>query len=189
MERISILEGVSRADLASFNRCRLYLGVTFLSEISSAEGRSLSRDAWNGSRPRMASLLWPYQPNPGPTSWRAWRRLLARGFLFTIPKRATRKTSHLSLDSPLGNWLQDSDWFFQKFNYFHSRHTGLIYHRDGTGYTIHSRLRRSRHQSQVYSASPLMTTLSLPPDAVPVEDLAGSATILAFRGTDITIQT
>jgi hypothetical protein len=34
-----------------------------------------------------------------------------------------------------------------------------------------------------------MTTLSLPPDAVPVEDLAGSATILAFRSTNITIQT
>jgi hypothetical protein len=38
MERISKLDGVSRADLASFNRCRLYLGVNFLSEISSADG-------------------------------------------------------------------------------------------------------------------------------------------------------
>jgi hypothetical protein len=128
MERISQLEGVSRADLASFNRCRLYLGVNFLSEISSADGRALSRDAWNGSRTRLTSLLWPYQPSPGPISWRAWRRLLARGFLFTIPKRATRQTSDLSLDSPLGDWLHDSHWFHQKFSYFHSSSTGLIYH-------------------------------------------------------------
>jgi hypothetical protein len=38
MERISKLEGVSRADLASCNCCQLYLGVNFLSKIFSDDG-------------------------------------------------------------------------------------------------------------------------------------------------------
>jgi hypothetical protein len=70
MEVISTLPMISKADLERFNRCRIFLvGVTFLSEISTADGRSLSRVAWQGTRPRFSALLWPYQPNPGPLSW------------------------------------------------------------------------------------------------------------------------
>jgi hypothetical protein len=89
----------------------------------------------------------------------------------------------------MGDWLHDFHCFHQKFRYLHSCCTGLIYHYDGKKYNMHSRLRCSRHQSQVYSAYTTTTTTSIPPDAVPVEDLAGSDTILAFCGTDITIQT
>jgi hypothetical protein len=188
MELISTLPGISKADLERFNRCRIFLGVTFLSEISTADGRSLSREAWKGTRPRFSALLWPYQPNPGPLSWRVWRHLLAKCFLFTVPTRTTPKTADLSLDSPLGNWNHDSHWYHCNFNFFHSPSTGRIYHYDGTRYHVHARLRRSRHQSQVYSATPSPQTRVLPSDSVPVEDLAGSDTILAFRGTDIRIQ-
>jgi hypothetical protein len=49
IERLSSLDGVSRADLAACNRCRLYTGVIFLSEITTADGLRLSRDAWDGT--------------------------------------------------------------------------------------------------------------------------------------------
>jgi hypothetical protein len=45
MGQISSLDGVSRADLKSFNRCRLYEGVIHLSEICTADGTSIARDA------------------------------------------------------------------------------------------------------------------------------------------------
>jgi hypothetical protein len=42
MEQILALDGVSRADLKSFNRCRLFAGVIYLSEISTADGATLT---------------------------------------------------------------------------------------------------------------------------------------------------
>jgi hypothetical protein len=69
MERIStLLPGAARADLKAFNRCRLYLGVFFLSEITMADGVSLDRLAWKGTRERFSPYLWPFQPYPGPHS-------------------------------------------------------------------------------------------------------------------------
>jgi hypothetical protein len=53
----------------------------YLSEISTADGTSITRDAWDGTRTRFSPILWPFQPCPGPRSWRVWRRLLARAFL------------------------------------------------------------------------------------------------------------
>jgi hypothetical protein len=70
MERISTLPGASRADLKAFNQCRLYLGVVFLSEITMAEGLTLDRTAWTGTRERFSPYLWPFQPCPAPKSWR-----------------------------------------------------------------------------------------------------------------------
>jgi hypothetical protein len=97
MERISALRGASRADLKTFNQCCLYLGVFFVSEISSANGLTLDRTAWNGSQARFSPFLWPFQPKPGPGSWRVWRRLLAQEFLFDAPKRTTQSNKDLSL--------------------------------------------------------------------------------------------
>jgi hypothetical protein len=68
MERLSTLDGVSRADLNTANRCRLHSGVIFLSEIVTADGMTISRDAWTGSRPHYSPLLWPFQPSTGPQS-------------------------------------------------------------------------------------------------------------------------
>jgi hypothetical protein len=89
MKIVKTLPGVTRADLKSFNRCRLFLGVFFVSELTTADGKSITRQSWQGSRERFSPFLWPHQPNPGPKSWRLWRRLLARAFLQEIPKRTT----------------------------------------------------------------------------------------------------
>jgi hypothetical protein len=57
IERLSYMDGVSRADLAACNRCRLYFGIIFLSEVITADGLTISRDAWTGTRPRYSPLL------------------------------------------------------------------------------------------------------------------------------------
>jgi hypothetical protein len=103
MATLSALPGFSRADLAAANRCQLALGTFFLSELTTADGRRLDRVAWIGTRPRCTPFMWPYQPPPGPQSWRTWRRLLAQAFLAHAPKRVTPTLKDLSLWSPLGN--------------------------------------------------------------------------------------
>jgi hypothetical protein len=188
MEVISVMSGVSRADLAVFNRCQLFLGILFLSELTTADGHSIDRNAWLGTRQRYTPLLWPYQPDPGPQSWRTWRRLLATAFLDTHHRRVTKTLHDLILACPLGDWLPGSTWLQNSFKFFYSAMTRQIYHTNGISYKIHSRLRQSRHQSQVYSADSAVYTHDLPPDSVPVDELSASGSILAFRGTDIAHQ-
>jgi hypothetical protein len=186
MEGISAMPGVSRADLAAFNRCRIFLGILFLSKLITADGHSIDRNAWLGTRQRHTPLLWPYQPDSGPQSWRTWRRLLATAFLDTHHQRVTKTLHNLILACPLGDWLPGSTWLQNSFKFFHSATTRQIYHtKNGISYKIHSRLRQSLHRSQVYSADSDVYTHDLPPDSVPVDELSASGSILAFRGTDI----
>jgi hypothetical protein len=101
MAVVSALDGVSRAELAAFNRCRLYLGVMFLSEIVTADGGTLDRDAWTGDRCRFSSLLWPFQPKPGPRSWQRWRRLLARSLFPRIrSQEGNNQNERSNFDKP-----------------------------------------------------------------------------------------
>jgi hypothetical protein len=188
MEVISALPGISRADLAAFNRCRLFLGIIFLSELTTVDGHSLACDAWLGTRPRHTPFLWPYQPDPGPKSWRILRRLLANAFLDTHHKRVTKSLPDLILESPLGDWLPGFHWLQHSFNFFYSATTRKLYHTIGISYQIHSRLRQSRHRSQVYSAASDAFTTALPLDSIPVNELSVSGSILAFRGTKIAQQ-
>jgi hypothetical protein len=182
MAIVSSLDSVTRVDLKAFNRCRLFLGVMFLSEITDADGLTLSRDAWTGDRRRFSYLLWPYQLKPGTKSWQFWRRLLARPFLESVPKKATPKTKDLFLLQPLGPWQPGLDWIFGKWAYHYSPSTGLIYHATPIHYTVHQRQRRSHHRSQFVSAHLYATIRSLPLDCIPVNELSSSTVLLAFRG-------
>jgi hypothetical protein len=69
MEVINNLPNMTRAKSKAFNRVRLHFGVAHLSELTTADGTAISRDAWEGTRPRLSPLLWPFQPKPGPKSF------------------------------------------------------------------------------------------------------------------------
>jgi hypothetical protein len=167
MEIISSLDGVSKSDLKSFNRCRLNAGVLHLSEISTADGLSLSRDAWAGSRTRFSPILWPFQPSPGPLLWRVWRRLLARAFLADVPSRVSARTQDLQLNQPLGNWLPGSEWIFSKWSYTYTPSTGQIYHAMDYHYHVHHRRRRTRQRRNLFYNNHAACTPSLPTDCIP----------------------
>jgi hypothetical protein len=109
MESI-ISTGPTKAELGSVNRCRIWMGVTYLSKISTANGKELSRDAWEGTTTRHSPLLWPFQPKPGHDSFRTWRCLLADAFLDGKRKRVKLRTRDLVLQHPLGNWTTSSGW-------------------------------------------------------------------------------
>ena len=42
----------SKRDMLTFNTVRLWLGVTFLSEICTVDGTAIAKDAWAGTRPQ-----------------------------------------------------------------------------------------------------------------------------------------
>jgi hypothetical protein len=111
MDAVLELPTISRPHLLAFNRCRIFFDVTYLAEISTADGTTISRDAWDGARVRYSPLLWPYQPEPGPKSFRVWRRLLATAYLQGHQPKVSIKNRDLTLQQKLRRWLPASTAF------------------------------------------------------------------------------
>jgi hypothetical protein len=167
--------GPTKAELGSVNRCRIWMGVTYLSEISTANGTELSRDAWEGTRTRHSPLLWPFQTQPGHDSFQIWRRLLAVAFLDGKRKRVELRTRDLVLRHPLGNWTTTSGWLQSKWDSFYSRSSQSVFCYDPLlhRYNEHTLKRRSRWtrtgRNSLHHRAPSNTTTRLPPDAIPID--------------------
>jgi hypothetical protein len=91
-------------DMEALNRCRIYLKVLTLSDISSANGTYILPKVKSGHPPphRTSSFLWPEQGYPSSSDWRLWAYYLA--FLETKGKLVT----------PRGNWVAPThlQWHF-----------------------------------------------------------------------------
>jgi len=100
----------SPTQMLLLNACRLYLGVTFLSDITNAQGTEIRIEILQGKVPKFDSHrgLIPYQNVPSQKAWRLWRRLI---HTFTLDK-----TSFLTTD--LGRWFVTGDNTFRKWRYY-----------------------------------------------------------------------
>jgi hypothetical protein len=85
-------------ELRALNRCRLYLQVIYLSDISSADGRCILDECRLGNRPhnRQSTLKWPIQPKSPATAWKIWTTALAALHI------------HGRLHKPLMEWIYAS---------------------------------------------------------------------------------
>jgi hypothetical protein len=129
MEALTETEEFSAKDLKDINRCRIYLQVFYISDISTHDGQGITDWARKGRRDggRKSSWAWPVQQRP--TSWKAWE--LALDYLapdgYVVPQ--------------LGDWLeqhhQHSEW------YLDAEHNILYHHSTGTceQHSAHSRAR------------------------------------------------
>ena len=91
-----IATGYSAKQLQSINRCRLYLRVTTLSDLTNGYGDELNLSILQGIRDDDAytPYLWPQQQRPDDRSWALWRKALRASFLQTARR----------LTTPLGSW-------------------------------------------------------------------------------------
>jgi hypothetical protein len=107
-----------------FNACRLYLGVTLLSDITSSSGTFIHRTYQQGIRPTTHNpkTIFPYQNNPNAASWRIWRRGLA---LLTHP-------ASLLLQHPLSHWLITGDKTYRRWRSYIDPSTKEVFLRGTT---------------------------------------------------------
>ncbi len=92
----AILPTWSPSDARAINRCRLFLCVIYLSDITHGDGRTLMRPTFWGVKPLSSSLLWPNQGKPSEYDWRKWRSFLRQEFL--------QQDGSMNLRQPLGPW-------------------------------------------------------------------------------------
>ncbi len=113
MEIFNTLKGTYK-DMEILNRCRLFLQVITLSDITNAAGDRLIIEAKTGlllsSRP--SSLLWPNQGPPSQADWKVWMHYLS---LLEVNGK---------LLSPLGEWISSTH---QKWYHQIDPSTGIVY--------------------------------------------------------------
>jgi hypothetical protein len=91
------------------NQCRLFLQVTWLSEMTDPEGNAVLPEFldYTGTHTNVSrsNLRWPIQALPAPKSWEIWKKLTRKRFL--LSKKGCLGTA--TLEDPLGPYLQTHD--------------------------------------------------------------------------------
>jgi hypothetical protein len=145
---------LTKSDLECINACRLFLQVTYLSEISDDKGTSLLTAAIKGSVHKNgipvlwdtsnSKLQWPLQPRPPQKSWAKWKTYLR-----------TITSPTFNIQPALGQWLAST--YIQR-NWRFSKQNNLIIERTESTYrTLHQTLTRTRN-SKTYLYNPMITT-------------------------------
>lgn len=125
-------QGFKGKELVCLNWCHLFLQVTTLADIVSADGKHIMHDAWHGHKDSLclSYYSWPNQGDPATQDWNLWCWCLSLTF-------GSRQEQHLLV--PLGSWIdrqiQFWIWFFtleQDQLYECSGHTWKVYTLEGS---------------------------------------------------------
>jgi len=69
--------GYRSTELATLNRCRMYLKVILLSDICNGSGEQIEPQFWSGTAPaQIYQYSWPTTVKPTPNEWEFWRKSL-----------------------------------------------------------------------------------------------------------------
>jgi ribonuclease HI len=107
MDGIQLRSGCTATELQQINACRMFLQVSRVSDISSANGRFLRRDVLMGKATTYFQSVtrWPRQGRPPREWWSLWCKGLKRAF--------SKNGSSADLRVPLCHWnsdLQQGEW-------------------------------------------------------------------------------
>lgn len=95
--------GYQGEELAEMNRCRMYLQVTTLADISTGDGWALWRTALQGQKKLQKSPYgWPPQPDPGRRAWENWEAAICGTY-------SAHHTLALPAARTLRQWMDNSN--------------------------------------------------------------------------------
>jgi hypothetical protein len=113
-------KGIRADKLQRVNRCRLFLQVLTISDITTGCGTKITKAAWNGTRDttRTSRYQWPSQGQPTVQDWALWRTCLTKALSLQSANRLIR---------PLGHWLSTEE----QCRCFFDPLTERLYQKDG----------------------------------------------------------
>ena len=154
MSKIVDLSCYSRAELEHINRCRIYLQVTTLSDITTACGKFFSHAAYHchfdDTIPH--HYQWPTQPRPYGYSRKLWKQAIKKAF----PRHG------LVLLQRLGPW---TDRGRDSWIWFHQPSTGRLYRRHQGRWRMYIRTSRAGAIGQHTRYRYCTQSISLPIDS------------------------
>ncbi|CAJ1953065.1 unnamed protein product [Cylindrotheca closterium] len=129
---------VDQEDLLWLNWCRQYLQVTTLSELTTADGCSLTAASLAGqpSGHFVTSYNWPQTRHPDPSHCDLWRRVLSQAVLRPYSRRRR-------LLQPLGPWSDLLD----RWTWLFSRTALILFHRTDKNLAIYQPINLRSHKT------------------------------------------
>ena len=145
MDAFSAQTHLSESKLRLLNYCRLFLQVTYVSELCNASGTSLIPEFWRGDPSKRQSdplLRYPHQTNPSPKIWSFWHTAIR--FTFCTPHStilltplslwttASHRRFHVVTHNPLRYWSSPSSYhnlhrvYQTKVVFSSSPHSGFL---------------------------------------------------------------
>ena len=158
---------------AKLNRCRLYLKVMTVSDITTSCGQYITAAAWHGRQSQTGRNTeeWPKWGRPTLQSWSLWRSALIR----TLCNNSRR------LHKPLGSWIkQPENW-----EWYLSVDKNNLYHKDKDVLKQYKRMGRSKLTNKFNTTFTIIT--SMPQGALPTTVIHNSKYILADNTTKVNI--
>ena len=127
-------------ELAHINRCRLYLKVATLADITNGNGLEIRHGVLKGhmKETNQPYYKWPLQARPGISSWRLWRKAIKLCFMRNVHL-------HLSPGMHLGRW---NDGLEEKWKWFFVRQTQKLFERLPNRWRVYRRQGRGRIGAQ-----------------------------------------
>ncbi len=91
--------------LGALRRCRMYLQVLCLSDLTTGTGDRLLMNNWRAYKPLQSEYTWPKAAKPSNSDWHTWELALDKAFQARCNQR---------LPNPLRNYLHMSNhgWYF-----------------------------------------------------------------------------
>ena len=115
MEAIAMY-AFSTSVMRAVNRCRLFLQVCTLADISTGDGKAIHPQAYLPIRfGRRNHYNWPYQGLPSSSDWTTWKAVLDTVF---------RQDN--VFHSGLGHWTLDDQDYHEDWDFFLTRHNNLV---------------------------------------------------------------
>ena len=117
-----INNGIHGYDLASVNRCRLFLKVMYLSDITTGDGSYIARPSYYGVQNQWLTTTyeWSTQGKPGNHDWIEWRRAINSTFFVSLPSLV------LPFSYQLREWDEDTPQLHWRWWYCESK--DKLYH-------------------------------------------------------------
>jgi hypothetical protein len=151
MDRISNLQTITKSQLKSVHRCRMYLQADSLADIVTSDGTKLapfmSATAPPNVLARTSSIHFPTQAAPDSKTWKIFVKMVRRAYCVntTNDLRRTEGNSN-ELRSPLGKWYQGR--IRQAWNQVYDSATDTIYSFDATHGCVREYGRRRRNMQR-----------------------------------------
>ena len=127
---------ISDTEKRQVNRCRVYMQVITLADITTGDGKRIRSEAWAVQKCSRQGITWPEWGTPSTADKNVWRRVI-RSIFFP--------TKHLTLETPLGKWSSDNT---EHWEWFISKDEGRLYQNKNNEWKIFDRMGKSRLQGR-----------------------------------------
>jgi hypothetical protein len=158
----STLVTMTRKEQILINRCRLFLQVECLSDISDAEGKKILDEWYSPDTTKSSRSLkqWPLQGNPGQEAWKLWKKFLHSSFTST----------NNSLKTSLGCW-EKGNKMRNHLAYIHPYDNSLWIFLDHQNWSVHKMLQKSR-RNVIFQRKATAIYRSRPLGIIPIDVLS-----------------